>query len=112
MNVNNNILPDILFDNINHKTILLSIAQKVKGRRLEQNFTQQALAKRAGITLASYRRFETSGEISLKSLVKIAVAMDSTDEFVNLFTRKHYQRLDEVLAVKDAKTRKRGRKNE
>ena len=113
MDINNNILAfELLLNDSNPENILLGIAKRVKRRRLELNFTQNIFAKRAGMTLSSYRRFETIGEISLKSLIKIAIALDSVDEFQNLFTKKHFQNLDEIISVKKAKTKKRGRKNE
>jgi len=92
--------------------IAQKLAERVRERRLEQNLTQSALAKRADMSLSSYRRFETTGEISLKSLVQIAVVLDATDEFANLFARKVYTSIDEVVATSKSKTRKRGSKNE
>ena len=92
--------------------ITQKLAERVRERRLEQNLTQSALAKRTDMSLSSYRRFETTGEISLKSLVQIAIVLDATDEFANLFARKAYTSIDEVVATSKNKTRKRGSKNE
>ena len=64
------------------------------------------------MSLSSYRRFETIGEISLKSLVQIAIVLDATDEFSNLFTKKQYTSIDDVLSSSKVETRKRGTKNE
>lgn len=91
---------------------MLQIAEKVKERRLELNLTQSALAKRSDMSLSSYRRLETIGEISLKSLVQIAIVLDATDEFSNLFTKKQYTSIDDVLSSSKVETRKRGTKNE
>ena len=44
------------------------IAARVKARRLELNLTQEGIATRAGLKFATYRRFEQTGEISLKAL--------------------------------------------
>ena len=46
------------------------IAERAKFRRLEQNLTQEGLALRSGVSLGSIKRFERSGEISLKSLME------------------------------------------
>ena len=72
-------------------SLMSGIAQRVKQRRLEKGWTQNMLATKAGVFLASYRRFETSGEISLCSLVMLAFALEMTDEFENLFSRRKFR---------------------
>jgi len=89
--------------------ICKSIADRVKSRRLELNLTQSGLASRAGVNIETYRKFERKGEISLQSLVKLAFALDSTNEFNNLFIQKQYQSLDDLLETK-TRIRKRGKK--
>lgn len=93
-------------------SLMSGIAQRVKQRRLEKGWTQNMLATKAGVSLASYRRFETSGEISLRSLVMLAFALEMTDEFENLFSRKAYQSLDDIIKAEQLKQRKRGNRNE
>jgi len=95
----------------NPTAILRGISERVKRNRLELNLTQKALAARSGVSFGSLRKFETTGEISLKSLVKIAIALDATDVFADLFSRKQYQSIDELIQ-KTEKVKKRGRKNE
>ena len=87
------------------------ISQRVKERRLEKNLSQMTLASRAGLTLASYRRFETIGEISLRSLVMIALALDMTAEFETLFTSLTYQSINQLLNLEHNRKRKRGARN-
>lgn len=93
-------------------TLLLDVAGRVKERRLEKNWTQKAIAAKAGITFASYRRFETSGEISLRSLVMIAFALGAEDDFKELFSKQTYGSIDELLNASKAKQRRRGGKND
>jgi len=88
------------------------IAQRVKQRRLEKGWTQKMLAAKAGLSLPSYRRFESSGEISVRSLVMLAFALDMTDEFETLFSSKSYQSIDDILNAEQTKQRKRGLKSE
>lgn len=107
--INDNILsligktPDLLMS---------GIAQRVKQRRLEKGWTQKMLAAKAGVSLPSYRRFESSGEISLRSLVTLAFALDMTDEFETLFNSKTYQSIDDIIKAEQSKQRKRGNRNE
>lgn len=85
------------------------VAERVKMRRLELNLTQSGLAGRADVNLATYRKFERTGEISLKNLVKIAMSLDSIDEFQLLFGQKRYQSINDVID-KGRTQRKRGTK--
>jgi transcriptional regulator with XRE-family HTH domain len=91
--------------------VATQLATRVKARRLELNLTQEGLATRAGIKFATYRRFEQTGEISLRGLIQIACALNTLSEFDNLFAQKQYQSLDDVLNEQKA-NRKRGKKNE
>ena len=67
------------------------IATRVKARRLELNLTQEGIAARAGLKFATYRRFEQTGEISLKGLLQIGFALNALSEFDALFAQKQYQ---------------------
>ncbi len=96
---------------LNPHEVAVNIASKVKARRLEMNLTQEGLAARSGVKFATYRRFEQTGEISLKGLLQIGFALNALADFEGLFSQKQYQSLDEVLNDKSA-TRKRGKKNE
>ncbi len=87
------------------------IATRVKERRLELDLTQEGMAARAGVKFATYRRFEQTGEISLRGLLRIAFALNMLADFDTLFSQKQYQSLDDVLNEQNA-TRKRGKRNE
>ena len=104
----NNIL---LLNVANPSDIALQIAARVKARRLELNLTQEGLASRAGVKFATYRRFEQTGEISLRGLLQVGFALNCLDEFNDLFAQKQYQSLDDVLNEQRL-NRKLGKKNE
>ena len=104
----NNIL---LLNVANPSDIALQIAARVKARRLELNLTQEGLASRAGVKFATYRRFEQTGEISLRGLLQVGFALNCLDEFNDLIAQKQYQSLDDVLNEQRV-NRKRGKKNE
>ena len=59
------------------------IAQKIVRLRKRKKITQKQLAARSGVSLGSLKRFEQSGEISLQSLTKIAIALDVENEPVS-----------------------------
>lgn len=93
------------------KDVSLQIAARVKARRLELDLTQEGLASRAGIKFATYRRFEQTGNISLKGLLQVGFALNALSDFDVLFAQRQYQTLDDVLNEQTT-TRRRGKKNE
>jgi len=62
-----------------------SLVDRMRNRRQSMEFTQKKLAARSGVSYASIRRFELLGEISLQSLMKIAMALDCLEDFNELF---------------------------
>jgi len=101
----------VAFNFSSPKDIALQIAARVKTRRLELDLTQEGLAARAGVKFTTYRRFEQTGEISLKGLLQVGFALNALTDFDALFAQKQYQTLDGVLNEQSV-TRKRGKKNE
>ncbi len=90
------------------REIQFDIAERAKLCRLELNLTQSGLAKRSGVSLGSIKRFELTGEISLNSLLKLAIVLENLDTFDIVFTKKRPKvTLDEIIKAK--KTPKRGR---
>lgn len=85
------------------------LAGRVRALRLTRGWTQQAMAERTGLTLATYRRFEHTGRISLERLLRIAVVLDALAGFDRLFPPPLPQSLAE-LATHTQPTRKRGRR--
>jgi transcriptional regulator with XRE-family HTH domain len=106
MSINDNILS--IIENTPN-AILTGIAGRVKQRRLDSALTQKELAIRADIPLPTYRRFERTGEISLRALVMLSIALGMNDEFSTLFSAKTYSSLDDLL--KQTQKRQRGKKN-
>ena len=86
----------------------LELAGRARRRRLEADLSQAGLAKRAGITTSSLKRFERSGEVSLERLVRIAMALGATRGFEQLFAADDARSLDELIAP--STPRQRGRR--
>jgi len=74
------------------------ISERIAKRRKELHFTQTELAARAGISFASYKRFEQKHEISFVSLIKIAIALNLENEFDSLFQKKQFLSIEELIA--------------
>ena len=86
------------------------IAKKAQEKRLKLNISQQTLAEKSGVSYGTLKKFEQKGQISLESLLKIALALGKMDKFESIFAEeddKLPESLDELL---DSSSRKRGRK--
>ena len=73
------------------------LAQRVRNIRKRRSVSQEKLAVMSGVSYGSIKRFESSGQISLISLTKIAMALDIADELRNLFTQVPYKDIQEVI---------------
>ncbi len=86
------------------------IAIRARARRLARGWTQAELAERGGIVLATLKKFEHSGQISLDRLIRIAAALDDLTVFERLFEPPVAASLDELEARLAAAPRKYGRR--
>lgn len=77
--------------------VSIKIAEKAKAARKYMKLTQQQLSDKSGVSLGSLKRFERTGEISLSSLLKIALVLDSLKEFERLFDKPEYTSIEEIL---------------
>lgn len=60
---------------------LREMAKRHKALRKQAGFSQSELAKRSGVSLGSLKRFETTGQISLESLLLLADVLNRLDDF-------------------------------
>ena len=73
------------------------VAGRVRARRKEMRLTQEQMARKAGMSLASYKRFEQKGLIALDSLIRISIVCGCEGDFDELFAKRHYASIQEVL---------------
>ena len=71
------------------------LAERMRRRR--RKFSQQKLSDMSGVSYGSIKRFETTGQISLLSLTKLAMALELADELRDLFTQVPYRNIQEVI---------------
>ena len=79
------------------ESIAGQIAQREKQRRRERHLTQAEVARRSGVSLGSLKRFEQKGQISLDSLLRLAITLGCTADFDALFARPEYASIQEVI---------------
>jgi len=75
----------------------MALAKRVRQIRKRRNISQEKLAQISGVSFGSVKRFETTGQISLLSLTKIAVALDCVCQIKELFSQVEYKSIEEVI---------------
>lgn len=73
------------------------LAGRVRNIRKRRSISQKKLADMSGVSYGSIKRFETTGQISLLSLTKIAIALDIADDLRSIFTQIPYRTIKEVI---------------
>ena len=75
----------------------MDLAKRIRKIRKRKKLTQVQLAQRSNVSYGALKKFEQTGEISLISLIKIAMELNVSDEIKELFTDPVYLSIDEVL---------------
>ena len=101
---------DILLNQNNPSYLAKTIAENSKKKRIKLNFTQKDLSERSGVSLSSLKRFEQKGEISLASLLKIAIILDATANIISFFTEDAPVTLDDYIKENEIINKQRVRK--
>ncbi|MBU0489047.1 MAG: helix-turn-helix domain-containing protein [Bacteroidetes bacterium] len=65
--------------------ISLDIAKRERVLRRKKRISQQTLSEKSGVSLGSIKRFETTGKISLESLLQIAWILERLPDFDSVF---------------------------
>ncbi len=73
------------------------IADRVRLIRKRRAISQQRLAEMSNVSYGSIKRFEATGQISLMSLTKIAMALGIEEDLRCIFTDIPYKNIREVI---------------
>ena len=85
-----------------------ALAEKVRALRLEKQWKQSTLAERSGVSLASLRRFERTGLVSLQNLLRLIFALGRLDDFSELLLPRAAGSMAELEAEQTGNKPKRG----
>lgn len=85
----------MLFETVDE--MALNLATRFKKIRKIKNITQKDLSLRSNVSYGTIKRFETTGEISLYSLIKLCVALDMPYEVTNMFKELPFKDINEVI---------------
>lgn len=84
------------FEEVTPQEINKKIAERIRLIRKRRKLSQERLSEKSGVSLGSVKRFERSGEISLISLTKIAIALDLEQGLKDLFKDVPLLTLEEI----------------
>ena len=73
------------------------IANRMIQLRKRRKISQKKLAAKSGVSLVSLKRFEQTGEISLQSFTKLAIALEVEGELEALFSEVPFGSIEEVI---------------
>ena len=73
------------------------IAERFRRIRRRRSISQQKMSEMSGVSYGSIKRFESTGQISLLSLTRLAIALDVADDLRSLFTQVPYRNIQEVI---------------
>lgn len=83
-------------DYLTEEKVVENLVNRVIARRKELKISQKDLAFKSVVSYGSIRRFETTGEISLKSLIQIAKVLNSLEDFNKLFVHTQITNLKDI----------------
>ena len=84
-------------DVLTEQQAVCNLVNRYIKRRKLMKITQKQLSKKSGVSYGSIRRFETTGDISLMSLIKIASALECLEDFEHLFNKMPIKDLKEFF---------------
>lgn len=84
------------FTEVTPVEINMGIAKRVRALRKRRKISQAKMSELSGVSLGSLKRFESTGEISLLSLTKIAIALGVEHELKELFANVSFLTIEEV----------------
>lgn len=88
----------------------LKLADNMRERRLAMNFTQEGLSKRSGVALATLRKFEQNGAVSVDNLFKLMLVVGGLEDTIKASapSKTNFNSIEDVVAGRDSPRRKRG----
>ncbi len=86
------------------------LAGRVRQLRLMRKWKQSTLAGHAGVSLASLRRFEQTGQISLQGMLRLSFALGQLSDYEGVLRPPPAESIAALEATAMVPQRKRGSK--
>ncbi len=100
----------IAIDMVTPQEMQKKIAQKMRAKRLALNLSQQTLSKQSDVSYGVLKKFEQTGQISLVSLLRLALILRSMGDFESLFAPNRAETALSLDELMQEDKRRRGRK--
>jgi transcriptional regulator with XRE-family HTH domain len=84
-------------DDKSPKEIMLLLSKNVIVLRKQEKMSQKELSERSGVAYASIRKFESTGIISLESLLKICEALKRLTDFESILQQNDIKRKKDLF---------------
>ena len=100
-----------MFLNKKPSQYLQEIKELMKSERINQDFKQAELAKKAGISYSTYTKFVLTNSISLDRLVSLLIALKMTNKLDALIVKNDFTSIEQLKKIDKIKstTKKRVR---
>lgn len=85
------------------------LAERFKTLRLLAGYKRLTLASLSGVSVASLKRFETSGQVSLDNLLHMVHALGRLEEFADLFMEARAETMEQLREGAKKQIPKRGK---
>lgn len=85
------------------------LGEKAKSLRLISGLKRTTLSERSGVSVGSIVRFESTGDVSLDSMLKIARTLACMDAFLSLFPTPSAMSISDLVKQEKKSTAKRGK---
>lgn len=66
------------------KEVMMLLAQRIRTLRKTEKISQKTLSEKSGVSYASIRKFESTGIVSLESLLKICETLNRLPDFESI----------------------------
>ncbi|CAM1349909.1 MULTISPECIES: helix-turn-helix domain-containing protein [Tenacibaculum] len=79
------------------KEIMILLSKRARVLRKQEKMSQKELSERSGVSYASVRKFESTGVISLESLLKICETLKRLTDFESILLPSDMKRKKELF---------------
>jgi transcriptional regulator with XRE-family HTH domain len=93
-----------MFLNKKPSQYLQEIKELMKSERINQDFKQAELAKKAGISYSTYTKFVLTNSISLDRLVSLLIALKMTNKLDALIVKNDFTSIEQLKKIDKIKS--------
>lgn len=90
--------------------VVQALGKRLRDQRMSRVMTQEELSRRAGIALGSVKKLESTGKVTMETLVQVARALGLINDFSDLFAIRSQASIAEMERNELSK-RQRARKS-